>query len=337
MLEATKKIAAILFGILIGVGLSESVLIWIDYRYTPLRIKTIESRNEWRFYHAFEDKDFVYDPDLIWSPRKGIPPFNSHGYRAREITPAKRPGLIRIFTLGDSNTLGGLGENDPSWPKYLEDLLRRENNEIQVINAGVYGYSSFQGLRRFHQALKFQPDLVLISFGWNDGLQVTSPDSEFATRRIRTLQLDTILLRLRLGQLVLAALDSYFFPKKEELVPRVSLVDYEANLTKITQLAKRMNIKVVLLTRPTKEEQPSAYDLTTIGVANNIGVPFIDIYQLFRERHEYFHDTSHFNEEGHRVMANIIYERIRPLQKTNVLSPYRSSRGNQPEKLRHTE
>jgi lysophospholipase L1-like esterase len=313
VLEATKKIGAILFGILIGVGLSELVLVWIDYNYTPLRIKTIESQNEWRFYHAFQDKDFVYDPDLIWSPRKGIAPFNSQGYRAIEITPAKTPGSIRIFTLGDSNTLGGLGKNDPSWPTYLEDLLRRENNDIQIINAGVYGYSSFQGLRRFQQALKFQPDLVLISFGWNDALQVTFPDAEFAARPIRTLQLDAILLRLRLGQLVLAALDSYFLPKKEELVPRVSLVDYDANLTKIAQLAKRMNIKVVLLTRPTKQEQPSPYDLTTIDVATKTGVPLIDIYQLFRERHEYFQDTSHFNAEGHRKMAKIIYERIKPL------------------------
>jgi len=313
VLEATKKIGAILFGILIGVGLSELVLVWIDYNYTPLRIKTIESQNEWRFYHAFQDKDFVYDPDLIWSPRKGIAPFNSQGYRAIEITPAKTPGSIRIFTLGDSNTLGGLGKNDPSWPTYLEDLLRRENNDIQIINAGVYGYSSFQGLRRFQQALKFQPDLVLISFGWNDALQVTFPDAEFAARPIRTLQLDAILLRLRLGQLVLAALDTYFFAKKEELVPRVSLVDYNTNLTNMTQLANRMNIKIVLLTRPTEQEHPSRYDLTTIDVANNAGVPFIDIYQLFRERHEYFQDTSHFNEEGHRTMAKIIYERIKPL------------------------
>jgi lysophospholipase L1-like esterase len=308
----TKKIAAILVGIVMGVGLSELLLVGIDYRYTPLRIKTIESQNEWRFYHAFEDKDFVYDPDLIWSPRKGIAPFNSQGYRAPEMTPVKGPGSIRILALGDSNTLGGLGKDDPVWPNYLEGLLRRDHDEIQVINGGVYGYSSFQGLRRLHQAMQFQPDLVLISFGWDDALQVAFPDSEFATRPIRTLQLDTILLRFRLGQLVLGALDSYLFSTKEELVPRVSLVDYNANLTAMTQLATRKNIKIVLLTRPSKGE-PSPYDVTTIDVANNVGVPCIDVYELFRGRHEYFQDRNHFNEAGHRVMARIIYERIKPL------------------------
>src|SRR2546425_10383928 len=80
---ANKEGRLILFGILVAVPIGEGFLTWIDYGYTPLKIKTIENRNEWRFYHACEDKDFVYDPYLIWSPRKGVPPFNSQGYKRR--------------------------------------------------------------------------------------------------------------------------------------------------------------------------------------------------------------------------------------------------------------
>ena len=39
---------------------------------------------------------------------------------------------------------------------------------FRVANAGVYGYSSFQGLRRFHELLRYHPDVVTWSFGAND-------------------------------------------------------------------------------------------------------------------------------------------------------------------------
>ena len=63
-LEVIKKAELVLFGILVALLIGEGFLRWIDYRYSPLRIKTIETSHEWRFYHAFEDKDFVYDPIL---------------------------------------------------------------------------------------------------------------------------------------------------------------------------------------------------------------------------------------------------------------------------------
>jgi lysophospholipase L1-like esterase len=311
-LEPIRKTGLVLFGILVALSIGEGFLTWIDYRYTPLRIKTIENSDDWRFYHAFEDKDFVYDSYLIWRPRRGVPPFNSQGYRGDEITATKSPGSFRIFALGDSNTLGGLGKKDPSWPKYLQELLGEQGNGFQVINAGVHGYSSFQGLRRFQEALTFQPDMVLTSFGWNDQLQVTVSDAEFAGRKIRTLKLDRILLRLRVGQLVLGLSDWIFSQGKQGLVPRVSLAEYETNLTKVIELAQKRSIKVVLLTRPS-EDPPSPYDLVTIRVAKSNAVPVIDVYSLFRGKHEYFQDENHFNEEGHRLMAKIMYQHIKGL------------------------
>jgi lysophospholipase L1-like esterase len=305
-----KNAGLVVFGILVAVTIGEGFLTWIDYRYSPLRIKTIESSDDWRFYHAFEDKDFVYDPYLIWRPRRGVPPFNSQSYRGNEITAAKDPGAYRIFALGDSNTLGGLTEKDPRWPKYLQEILGKQDSRFQVINAGVYGYSSFQGLRRFQEALTFQPDMALISFGWNDQLEVTVSDAEFAGWKIRTLNLDRILLRFKVGQLVLAFSDGIFSWGKEGLVPRVSLAEYETNLERIVELAEKRNVKVVLLTRPS-QDPASPYDLVTIQVAKSNAVPVIDVYSLFRGKHEYFQDENHFNEEGHRLMAKIIYEHIK--------------------------
>jgi lysophospholipase L1-like esterase len=308
--DPVKNVGLVLFGILVALSIGEGFLKWIDYTYTPLRIKTIEDENEWRFRLAFEDQNFVYDPHLIWRPRRGVPPFNTQSYRGDEITATKNPGVYRIFALGDSNTLGGLAEKDPRWPKYLQELLAKQGSRFEVVNAGVYGYSSFQGLRRFQEALSFQSDMALISFGWNDQLQVTVSDAEFAGWKIRTLHLDRILLRLKVGQLVLALSDWIFSWGKEGLVPRVTLAEYESNLERIVELAEKRNVKVVLLTRPS-QDPPSPYDLVTIQVAKTNAVPLIDAYTLFRGKHEYFQDENHFNEEGHRLMAKIIYQHIK--------------------------
>ena len=311
-LEAIRKTGLVLFGILVALLIGEGFLRWRNYTYSPLRIKTIESSHEWRFYHAFEDKDFVYDPYLIWRPRKGVPPFNSQGYKGNELTATKTSGSFRIFAIGDSNTLGGLGENDPAWPKYLHETLRKQSNRFEVINAGVWGYSSLQGLRRFQEALTFQPDMVLISFGWNDQLHVTISDADFAAGKIRTLKLDRALLRFKVGQLVLALSDWISYRGKQELVPRVSLVEYETNLKKIIELAEERNIKVVFLTRPSKDSS-SPYNVAMLHVAESNAVPVIDVYSLYQGKHEYFQDKNHFNEQGHRLMAKILYEHIKPM------------------------
>ncbi len=304
----------VLVGIVLPLSLCEVVLRWVGYTYTPLRIQTIETSNEWRYYHAFRDEHFVYDPYLIWRPRKGLPPFNSHGYRGPELSVRKESGAIRIFTIGDSNTLGWVGDENFSWPKHLQDLLRWENPRFSVINAGVYGYSSLQGLRRLEETLPFEPDMVLVSFGWNDGLQVTVSDAEFLSKSIRAFHLDEILVRLRTGQALLALYDKIASGQERGLVSRVSVQEYRGNLMRMSALAKERGIQIVLLTRPFIDDSPElSYNAAVHHVAKEAGVPAIDVYTHFVSKPEQFSDSSHFTEAGHRLMARLIYERIRPL------------------------
>jgi len=292
------------------------------YVYTPLRIKVVNQYSEWRYYHSFEDHHFVYDHHLLWRPRKGVPPFNSQGYRGSEIPRPRKPGSTLIFAIGDSNTLGFHGEMDANWPQYLEAILREKVRGVQVVNAGVSGYSSFQGLRRFQEALSFQPDMVLISFGANDPMRVTVPDAEFAARRIRTLSLDQLLMSMRAGQLLLAVVDRLAPGDRKQPVPRVSLREYRSNLAGIITTARANNIQVVLLTRPFRGESPDKlwwknfapeYNAATMEVGREHGVPSIDIYSFFRGKEEAFVDESHCAEDGYRAMAREIAGRIAPL------------------------
>ena len=47
-----KDAGLVLFGILVAVTFGEGFLTWIDYRYSPLKIKAVKSSDDWRFYHA---------------------------------------------------------------------------------------------------------------------------------------------------------------------------------------------------------------------------------------------------------------------------------------------
>jgi len=302
-------------------GIAEGALRLLRYQYTPLRIQVVKQYSDWRHYHAFEDKQFVYDPWLIWRPRPGGD-FNSQGYRGPELSATKPAGTYRVFAIADSNTLGWPGKEGANWPMFLSDLLNQGGNHFSVINAAAYGYSSFQGLRRFQESLAFQPDVAIISFGCNDAMRVTVSDAEFASRKIRKLDLDTALLRMHVGQLVLAIADKFASKGKEILVPRVSLGEYKHNLEEMIRLANERQIKIVLLTRPFTGSSPSPnwwknfapqYNAATFEVGRQRGVPVIDIHGYFDDKKEYFVDEAHLTQDGLREMARVIYEEIKPL------------------------
>ena len=96
---------------------------------------------------------------------------NSGGWRGPLISPIPRPGEFRVLCMGDSITMG-LGVNDEeTFPFQLERFLRqaRPGRDITVINGGVYGYSSQQGINLLQKRfLAFRPRVVIWAYGWND-------------------------------------------------------------------------------------------------------------------------------------------------------------------------
>ena len=101
---------------------------------------------------------------------------NSAGYRGPVVETVKPPGTYRVLALGGSTTFGwGVAEAD-TYPRRLEDLLRRActprlATRIDVLNGGVPGQTSDQNLRSLEtQWLAYSPDVVLVMTGLNDAL-----------------------------------------------------------------------------------------------------------------------------------------------------------------------
>jgi len=309
--------------LLLGLGLCEAALRIAGYAYTPLEIQAQQDSGDERRQHVFEDRHFIYDPELIWAPRRGVGVFNRDGYRGAPVDRPKPAGELRVLALGDSNTLGWAGSDGANWPGYLENELRRVGRRPRVINAGVWGYASLQGLRRLRQYLSLEPDLVLISFGSNDAHAVRIADRDFVAHRERRKGIETYLMTLRLGQLALAVAERLSGGDTAgEMRRRVSLEDYRANLAAMIALARGSGARVVFLTRPYIGEsrdglwwknKGAAYNAATVEVAGAAGAPVIDLYTFFKDRPELFADESHFTEEGHRLAAAIVFRHLLPL------------------------
>jgi hypothetical protein len=95
---------------------------------------------------------------------------NHQGMRSdRDVSYEKPPGVKRIVSLGDSFTIGFEVDADKCFSSILEAELRQAGLDVEVLNAGVSGYSNAEELLYLERELiKYAPDLVLVSFYGND-------------------------------------------------------------------------------------------------------------------------------------------------------------------------
>ncbi|CAA6809195.1 MAG: Arylesterase precursor (EC [uncultured Sulfurovum sp.] len=77
-----------------------------------------------------------------------------------------------ILFLGDSLTEGlGVSKED-AFPKQVEHLIQTEiNTSITVINGGVSGSTTSDGLARLKWYMRKNPSMVFLALGVNDGLR----------------------------------------------------------------------------------------------------------------------------------------------------------------------
>jgi len=177
---------------------------------------------------------FVFDRDLLWREPSGPPDAahrDGHFVRVGDTLP-RADGRTRILVLGDS--CARLSRTNAPWSVRLQQLLGPDR--VVVRNASLPGYTSWQGLAWLKkQLLAWNPDVVVVEFGWNDHWRAAAwPDKDWARvldpHRIRLLGLT----RLR--------------PREKPL--RVSPADYRANLREIAGLVQRHGGRTVVILPP---------------------------------------------------------------------------------------
>ena len=76
-----------------------------------------------------------------------------------------------IAAFGDSLTAGFGAEPGYSYPDFLQKDLDRQGLGWRVVNAGVSGDTTTDGVNRLSEVLSYQPRIVILEFGGNDGLR----------------------------------------------------------------------------------------------------------------------------------------------------------------------
>jgi lysophospholipase L1-like esterase len=255
----------------------------------------------------------------------------------------------RIVCLGDSITYGEDLSAQQAFPAVLATLLSssQDGSPVVVINAGIRGNTAVQGLDRVgRDVLWYQPDAVIIAFGWNDGRLGFWPldpmrERQMLGERTAMERLDALLrhshlwptLRAR-GRRLLRRLGwtagTTVFETEGDARPRVSHRGFEFALTGLIEAVRKGGCSAILLLTTTPVSQGfveqlepewrarqlgvyAEYNQLARAAAIRYGVPLVDLYADFESADLPLllaPDGIHLTAEGERRVAMRVQEAI---------------------------
>jgi lysophospholipase L1-like esterase len=256
-----------------------------------------------------------YDSALFWR-LKGVEP---------SFPQEDNDGLVKIICLTDSVSVMYQGRG---YPDILEEKLNNwfKSYEVAVFNAGVPGYTSFQGLKYFkNELIEYNPDFIIVCYGWNDhwrsanGLE--DKQQEIKLNKFFKFLLNKSCIFSYLNKTVLELRKQGYDCVPENSNVRVSLKDYSDNLDKFINLAKEHNIGVILMTAPYLEKKQEwlkmhkQYNQQVRVVARKNDVTLVDLVEKFRRQKQLFlnpeTDSCHYNWRGSKIIARALADKIK--------------------------
>jgi acyl-CoA thioesterase-1 len=200
--------------------------------------------------------------------------------------PARAESPLVIVCLGDSVTRGVRSGVKPeeTFCAVLEKSLAASGRQARVINAGVGGHTTADGLARFDRdVLAHQPTHVAIMFGLNDS-----------------------------------------WIDKDKTASRLTVAEYAANLKQMIGRLKGRRVVPVLMTAnpviaprygPERNVTLKKYVEAMRAVAQEEKVLLLDVYARFAEMalegvdlNTLFTDAMHPNPRGHALIAGMLVQ-----------------------------
>jgi acyl-CoA thioesterase-1 len=84
---------------------------------------------------------------------------------------ASKPPQPVIVCFGDSLTAGYGADPGHAYPDYLQQLLDARGYHYHVLNKGISGDTTKDGVARLQDVLAVHPAIAVVEFGGNDGLR----------------------------------------------------------------------------------------------------------------------------------------------------------------------
>ncbi|MFH1462809.1 MAG: SGNH/GDSL hydrolase family protein [Pseudomonadota bacterium] len=263
----------------------------------------------------------------------------------REVTVPREPtkGEHRVLVLGDSSNFGHGVEGDEMWEAVLQDQLRERlgDENIHVLNGACPGWTTYQAVEYMKlTGLAYHPDMVIAGFN-ND------PGPEYLGERRRVLppgpvrSVNGVLFHFEtylLAREVVLSLVRRYSPDRfagyqareagvepkygklsdremEQLVPRVPMEEFLANLTALNELGQERGFAFVWVNMPINRSLPDLmaryvnpeYREAARELAEQEDFPHIDVDAAWQNKsHRELFQTGHVfhpNAQGHRLLA----------------------------------
>ena len=222
----------------------------------------------------------------------------------------------RWICLGSSAT-GGAFQNDnlaEFYPARIQELLERE---VQVLNQGVGGWTSFHIAQYFErEAASLKPDVISIYIGHNDILTRSSKPYKDLYENWKTQGAPkTPLPSFRLFQGFRFLMSSLLNNASSTAVP---VEDARENLLNIHRIASTYNAKILLIPEAITPDSASLRDYDTMLRELSDTHPdmaYLDAPSLLLQGGgNHFLDDVHLSQTGHRLLAQAMTQKIRELQ-----------------------
>lgn len=195
-----------------------------------------------------------------------------------------------VLALGCSTTFGWGVAASEAWPERLQATLG-----VEVINAGVPGHSTHQGLRFAGELIDRKPDVVLLGWGLRDGDRASVVDAD---RRPPPWP-----ERLRITQLLRRIIAPSRSRSSAGQSFRVPPDEFARNMAEAAARARRAGA------------QPVVVDMTqTAGhkrALRDLGVPIVEL--ALEEGDRFEKDAVHFTAAGNRAIARQVAAVVGPL------------------------
>jgi len=345
-----RLLVAIVAAMVILIGLE----VWL--RLAPPRAWTVE-----RLLEGGSPKARLVRPHpyltyaLTPSYRKDGASHNSLGYRGPEIAAPKVPGTIRILCMGGSSTYGvGASSDSFTWPAQLQLALASSNpaTHIEVVNAGVPGYTSFETLIDLElRGVDLAPNIVVVYQGFNDLRAATraadrvAGDNTHYRRRWTAPGGDSnrVLAHSRIALLSrwlfttfqsrVSDLSEYVVvdahaPQFVRPVGEVALASYRRNLTQIVAVARAAGTRVLIVTEAYGEATihpdeaeivdrgMSAFAQTARDVVQRLDDPataLLDGRRVLPGFEGVFAEVDHLSDHGAQVLGTLVADKVSAL------------------------
>ena len=316
-------------------------------------------------YDYFLKKHICYDQQIIiYKNQMGIDTIapnqylktiniNSDGFRGEEINLSKTNLDYRIVIIGGSTVFGsGLSNDDEAFPNILNKKFQEKYNNIEVINAGISGITSFEELYYIKEKIiSLQPDMIIVYDGHNDASykkiiepKILNTDKDkFQLKDFqkylrtpvvmyRYVLLPIINLEINNNALNVSELDKINISEKNKISNSIGTLWYE-RMQEFCQISNDEKIESIVILQPTLyhgNKPLSDYEKTILYENTQAKEIFeilnkesqklkncsivSDFSNVFDEISDgVYVDKSHLNYYGNKIIAEKIYETILPI------------------------